>query len=487
MMPEYLTSSFTTLALAVSALAGSWLFARQKKWMPALICIIMTGLAFRVYADADQYLHPWDECYHALVAKNLITHPLEPTLVERPAYDFGPDSWCCTHLWLYKPPLPLWMMAGSMNLFGLNEWALRLPSLLLSLLAIGLTYRMGRLLFNAEVGLLAAFLHAVNGKLIELAAGRESSDHVETCHVVMFQAAMWFVLLHWKKAGRKYAILAGVFAGLAFMSKWTPAFFIPIIWLTGALWQKWKPVRIIVPAMWMGLAAVTVAAPWLAYITVKFPLESRWVLQAILQIGGRIVEQHSGAWYFYLDCARIMFGELVYLPLLGGLWSWYRQPRSFANFALGLWLVWPFLLLSVAATKRETYLLIAAPAFFLLTAYWTRRGWLRFQRYRSYGWGLLAVLLLALPLRYGMERTKLFTPCDRRPEWRDRIDGYAQQIRADGPTENAALFLFDHANEMMFYTGITSYGVLPTDAEIEDLKAKGWRVYVATGGGPERR
>ncbi|MFN8302878.1 MAG: glycosyltransferase family 39 protein [Saprospiraceae bacterium] len=486
-MKPYLFQSWLVLAVVCAAAVAAWRLARRKRYVPALFCILLIGLALRLFANADQYLHPWDECYHALVAKNLMSHPLEPTLVERPAYDFGPDAWCCTHIWLHKPPLALWLMAGSMGVFGLSEWALRLPSLLLSLVAIGFTWRMGRLLFNAEVGLLAAFLHAINGKLIELAAGRESSDHVETCHVVMFQLAMWFVVLDWKKPENKYAVGFGLFAGLAFLSKWTPAFFIPMIWLGGVLWQKRNLSDIMAHAVGMGIAALAVISPWLVYIYLNFPQESHWVFQFLLKYGDQVVELHSGEWYFYLDRLRIMFGELAYLPLLGGLAVLFRRPRSVAWIALAVWLGLPLLLLSAAATKRETYLLIAAPAFFLLTAYWARWSWLRFRRYRTYGWGLLAVLLLLLPLRYGAERAKLFVARERRPEWRVRIDRYEQRIRADGPIEKAALFLYDHPNEMMFYTGITTYGVLADDKKIEQLKAEGWRVYVATGDGPERR
>lgn len=486
-MTPYSLQSWLVLAVVCAACAAAWLLVGRRRYAPALFCILLTGLALRLFANADQYLHPWDECYHALVAKNLMSHPLEPTLVERPAFDFGPEAWCCTHIWLHKPPLALWLMASSMYVFGLNEWALRLPSLLLSLAAIGLTWRMGRLLFNAEVGLLAAFLHAVNGKLIELAVGRESSDHVETCHVVMFQLAMWFVVLDWKKPERRYAVWIGVFTGLAFLSKWTPAFFIPMIWLGGMLSLKRKPGQILVQTALLGLAFVAIELPWLVYIYHRFPVESRQLFAGIIKAGHNAIENHTGSCFFYLDAIRIMFGEAVYLPiLLGGIVAWKKFP-SVTWVGMAVWLGLPLLLLSAAATKRETYLLIAAPAFFLLTAYWVRWSWLRFRRYRAYGWGLLALLLLLLPLRYGAERTKLFVPRERRPEWRARIDRYEQRIRADGPIEKAALFLYDHPNEMMFYTGITTYGVLADDQKIEQLKAEGWRVYVATGGGPERR
>ena len=42
-----------------------------------------------------------------------------------------------------QPPVALWLMAGSMRVFGVNEIAMRLPSLLLSTGAVLLTFLIG--------------------------------------------------------------------------------------------------------------------------------------------------------------------------------------------------------------------------------------------------------------------------------------------------------------------------------------------------------
>lgn len=48
-------------------------------------------------------------------------------------YDFRPD------LWNTKPPLVIWLMSGSLRLFGFNEWALRLPSALAAMATLACT------------------------------------------------------------------------------------------------------------------------------------------------------------------------------------------------------------------------------------------------------------------------------------------------------------------------------------------------------------
>ncbi|MEO0331672.1 MAG: glycosyltransferase family 39 protein, partial [Bacteroidota bacterium] len=61
-----------------------------------------------------------------------------------------------------KPPLTYWLMAASASIFGLKEWALRLPILLCSLGTLFVTYRLGVALFSKEVGRWALLLMAVS-------------------------------------------------------------------------------------------------------------------------------------------------------------------------------------------------------------------------------------------------------------------------------------------------------------------------------------
>lgn len=458
-------------------------FYRKRRYPLALAAVLAAGLLLRAFVDADDFLHEWDERFHALVAKNLVAHPWRPTLVERPALDFGPASWCCNHIWLNKPPLPLWLMAGSLWLFGLSEWAVRLPSLLLSLGAIGLTFAMGNALFDRQTGLIAAFLHSINGKLIELAGGRISSDHVETCHIIVFQCAMWFVIRDWQGRLRHAPLWIGLFTGLTFLSKWLPAGLIPAIWALGAL-SLGRPVfEVLKKGLLAGVVALAITLPWLAHIWLNFPAESRSIFQILFRSSTEITENHAGPWYFYLDAMRVMFGEAIYLPLAGGIWYLVRHfPKLPLNaVALASWIALPLLLFSASTTKRDTYLLIAAPAFFLLTAAAVQVCRQKFQRSASGGrlvYALAATALLLLPLRYGIERTRLFIPRERRPEWRDRLEKYAEQIAQTAQPERTVIFLMDHPEDMMFYHNITAYGTLPDAAVRDSLRRNGWQVWV---------
>lgn len=463
--------------LIIPACYWAFQFYRKGNIRLALVCILAIGAIFRIYTGMDGYLHVWDERYHALVARNMMSHPFKPTLYDNPLLPYDFRAWCCNHIWLNKPPLPFWLMSGSMSLFDTHLWALRLPSFLLSLWGVYLTFRLGALLFSEKTGLIAAFLYAVNGKLIELAAGCDSSDHIETCHVVLFEAAVYCVVRYWEKQTTWRAVLIGLCTGLTFLSKWTPAVFIPAIWFIGSVWQKNALKRLVADGLVVAAVSVAVAAPWVWHIFQAFPEESREIFVIMSTANSRVIEGHTGAWYFYLDRARMLFGEIVYLPMMAGMWRVFRKKRFSSLHLVGVWIALPVLLFSMAATKRDTYLMILAPAFFLLIAFWVRVLWMRFRR----PWGFaLAALLLLLPLRYGVERSKLFTSRLRVPEWMADI----QEIRRELPgyPEKVVVFGFDHPVELMFHTGVTAYAMPADEATIQKLKKEQFAVWLFTDG-----
>ncbi|PIZ48145.1 hypothetical protein COY32_00490, partial [candidate division WWE3 bacterium CG_4_10_14_0_2_um_filter_41_14] len=58
--------------------------------------------------------------------------------------------------------LTYYYLAGFLRIFGFSNAVARLPFILLSLITVILIYYLGKKAFNANIGLLAAFIHAVN-------------------------------------------------------------------------------------------------------------------------------------------------------------------------------------------------------------------------------------------------------------------------------------------------------------------------------------
>jgi 4-amino-4-deoxy-L-arabinose transferase-like glycosyltransferase len=116
-----------------------------------------------------------------------------------------------------KPPLFLYTQALSFILFGPTEVAARLPSLIASVVSVGLIYALGRSLYGRAVGLLAAFLLAASPYSI-LFAPTAFTDPLMVAWVLA--ACLATVRGHWGRAG--------IFLGLAAITKQQGVFFVPL-------------------------------------------------------------------------------------------------------------------------------------------------------------------------------------------------------------------------------------------------------------------
>ncbi len=116
-----------------------------------------------------------------------------------------------------KPPLFLYTQALSFVLFGPTEVAARLPSLVASVVSVGLIYALGRSLYGRGVGLLAAFLLAASPFAI-LFAPTAFTDPMMVAWVLA--GCLATARGHWGRAG--------IFLGLAAITKQQGAFFVPL-------------------------------------------------------------------------------------------------------------------------------------------------------------------------------------------------------------------------------------------------------------------
>src|SRR5271165_1667779 len=64
--------------------------------------------------------------------------------------------------YLEKSPLIYWMMAVSFRIFGVHDWAARLPLALAVVLLCWVTYRLGRWAFDEEAGRFAGLVLATS-------------------------------------------------------------------------------------------------------------------------------------------------------------------------------------------------------------------------------------------------------------------------------------------------------------------------------------
>lgn len=467
------------LIVSIVLLAAAWRYGRRRQTLVALAAIAAAGIVIRLLAAAEPTLHEWDEQFHALVAKHLSVNPLVPALYDPPLLPYDYQDWMTNGVWLHKPPLSLWLMAAAIRIAGPVEIALRLPSVLVSTFGVLLTFLIGRRLFDERVGLLAAGFHAVNGLLVALVSGRAPVDHVDTALITVVAAGVWLALREVERPTIASQAVLGAAVGAGLLTKWFPALVVLPIWLVYAVGQKASPLRLAARALVVCAGAALVAGPWAMYIARTFPAEAMWEWRYGLAHSTGSLEGHAEPPWFYLEAMPRFFGELVFIPVVVFAWRAIKE-RTAARSMILCWALVPYVVFSLAATKMPAYVMIAAPAIFIMeAAVWLEWAAALQRRPSLVGRVALAVLLL-LPARYVLRPGGPFTIVRERPEWvvrLQRIDPRAQSARA-------VLFNVPRPIAAMFYLPSLAYASMPTDTDLRSVADAGYEAFIydeATG------
>jgi 4-amino-4-deoxy-L-arabinose transferase-like glycosyltransferase len=294
-----------------------------------------------------------------------------------------------------KPILIYWLQALSFSIFGVNEWAVRLPSTLSSL---ALTYlgfytlrrfgvnpwenrsrqlnnwlRQPELWYSALIG---ATLMALNP--ITIAWGRTGvSDSLLT--VCIAGGLMSFFIAYASDRHKTiWYIVSYILVGLAALTKGPVGIVLPgaialvFLFYVGNL----KPVLREMKLLWGIVITLLINIPWYALATWRNGesfINSFFGYHNVERFT-TVVNHHGGPWYIYFPILLVGFAPWsLYLPLAlvkTKFWQrryWQKIPRSthLSVFAT-IWLVIVFVFFSVAVTKRANYILPLIPAAAIL-------------------------------------------------------------------------------------------------------------------------
>ncbi len=294
---------YLLLALSLLIFACAILLFLQGKEKVSMLLLLLGALGIRLFIiSVDPFLHDWDERFHALVAKNMISHPFKPMLFVNPVLPYDYRAWCCNHIWVHKQPLFLWQMALSMKIFGVNEIALRLPSAVMGAIQVFFVYRMGKLLRDSSTGFFGALFFAMAFYPLQLIAGVGDMDQIRVAFGFYVCASIWAYAEYNSTGKFSWALLTGLFAGCAVLNMWLPGMIIYGAWGISLLSKfKFSVPKIFKEGRkelyWMLLSLIVAAIvflPWQFYIFHYFPLESayeaKWNSRHIYEA----LEQHTG-------------------------------------------------------------------------------------------------------------------------------------------------------------------------------------------------
>lgn len=176
--------------------------------------------------------------------------------------------------YLEKSPLKYWMMAVSFQVFGVSDWAARLPVVAGILALCALVAAMGRWAFGAKAGLLAG-LSLATCIGVFLFTRILIPDIILTATIALSLWAMMRALEEDDGRDRLWAALMGAAMGTGLLLKGLIAVVFPVaaaglfLFFSGQLFQRrtWRRLH---PALALSLLLL-VAAPWHVLATLRNP------------------------------------------------------------------------------------------------------------------------------------------------------------------------------------------------------------------------
>ena len=225
-----------------------------------------------------------------------------------------------------------------------------------------------------------------------------------------------------------------------------------------------------------GGIAIVIAIPWMLHTWSSFPVEARHESAYALRHITEVLEGQGGPLWGYLAEMPKHFGESIYLPLIIAIVSVAQRTASPARKAMLAWIALPYLLYSPMATKMPAYVMVAAPAMFLIQGEVWMDLYRRFQEGREAGRRILigvALFVLALlPARHLLNPTGPLEAKDD-PQWAQDLRDLSTSI---GPGK-AVLFNVATPIEAMFYTPYVAYSSEPSPEQVTLLSHRGYRLY----------
>jgi 4-amino-4-deoxy-L-arabinose transferase-like glycosyltransferase len=266
-----------------------------------------------------------------------------------------------------KPILIYWLQATSAHLFGLNEFALRLPSVLAALAWVWALVAFGRRHVDRETGIIAGILLCLS-----LYIGLIARAAVADALLNLFLALTLFEIYnYYRRPGRAVHLRVFLWMGLGFLTKGPVAVLFPFLisglfFLSYGRWRDWLAALIYWPGILLFLAIVL---PW--HIAVY--LDSGWAffegfyLHHNLDRYEGAMEGHGGAWFYY-----VLVAPLVLMPFAAWFLGMLPRMRNALEDPLDrfawIWFLVVLVVFSFSGTKLPHYLLYGMSGMLLLMA-----------------------------------------------------------------------------------------------------------------------
>jgi len=285
--------------------------------------------------------------------------------------------------WLEKPPLYYWQAMISYRVFGVSDWAARLPSAVdasFLVLAVYFFLRRFRPGFELDGALIAASSAGIVGY-----ARAASMDMALAAGFTIGMLGWWA----WRESSQRIflAIFYG-FIALGTLAKGPIAFCLAaaviVLYAAGA-----REFRLVLKTLWLPgiLLFCAIAMPWFLAVQARNPEFFRvFILEQNLGRFSKDLYHHIEPFWYYLPVTALALVPWTVFVIAAVVqrahWWWGKRSRAdgtgrdfenqFGVFAC-CWLIVPVVFFSVSQSKLPGYILPAVPAGALLLADYLRR------------------------------------------------------------------------------------------------------------------
>lgn len=292
------------------------------------------------------------------------------------------------------PLLFQFLLALTYSFTGVSDYTGRMVSVIIGALTVAATFALGKTLYGAKTGLLAALFmalmpyHVVVTRQVLLDGPMTLFSTFAVCVLAQY------ALTH----SARWLYAAGVLMGLTFLAKETGIILIGAVYLFLALNPSIKlRLRDLVIATLLCLALIAIF-PLVISLSGSARTGQNYLIWQLLR-------RPNHGWEFYAVTVVPMVGVLLVLSAIAGLVTRWKQ-RTWRETLLVVWIIVPVMFFQLWSVKGFQYLLPAMPPLAVLSAV-ACTGWmdragcvLRVRRLRlAWRWlGLAGAVIVALSL-----------------------------------------------------------------------------------------
>lgn len=457
----------------------SHLYSKNK--FSLFFLLITAASCFTFAATLDPFLNSWDERYHALVAKNMMTDFFKPMLYNDPVINVENRNWSQQTIWLHKQPLFLWQIAMSFKLFGVSLFTLRLPDVLLGVCLVYTNHRSGKLLINERTGILTGILTISCVYFLDLISGRKMSDHNDFTFLAYISFSIWSFIEYYYSKKKRWLVLIGLFSGFAILTKWLIGLLIYLIWFIYHILNKHYSFKKFKDFLFSLAITIIIVLPWQIFILTKYPIFAKQeYAHASLHLTN-VIEGHSGSFWYHLQMFNEIYGLYSIYLILPAFYLLYKkanEKKLIISFLLTVLFV--YLFFSIIATKMPSFTIILSIFILVALANFLDYLFAFISNKKLSAFIFIIAIYSTVIFRFDIDSLQKKYALWKDDNWytwyltKNKI--YFESLKLP---KNAVLFnIRNNYVDAMFYTGKTAYWFIPSEEDYKILKKKNKRIVI---------